>query len=1153
MISRETAVHARPVREIRDASAGGADEYARHEAQAHFSIVAVHGLGGNAIDTWTHPKSEAFWLKDFLPKQIPDARIMTFGYEAAVAFGQSTAEVIDCAKGLLSSLVDKREEPEVQNLGDASRKEGTDLVLGESPPSNIYCPLSRGIVVKQALLQARLEPRYQAIKNTTLGIIFFGTPHRGSEKATYGKVLVNFAQLISHRPPPRLMAALQTNSDILLRLTSDFRHQLPDYQIYSFYEQRPMKGFSGLIVEKYSALLEVNHEEQIPVDADHSAMCKFETDSDDTFEKVYKRVKRIRNHQQRIASEQSVTYNIHFEVPHLLSPVFTGRDEEVELLTTSFGTGQSPQNCNQRRFVLFGLGGSGKTQICLKYVQKERERYWGIFWIDASSNDRIQQCFVQIARLLQVDETIDSVKRTLANISQVWLLVVDNADDPELRLAPYFPTGNRGNILITSRNPQCQHYHTVGYREVGRLSLDESMSLLSKMIYPATSPSQQAAEEGQKVVESLGYLALAIVQAGAYIRETSCSLSDYLELYSRRRRNLLQNRPDHLGTDYEYSIYASWEVSVDIIKSKRDTVSSLALRLLSIFGFYHHDQIPTQMFYNAWHRMQAQIRDDSPSKFPDYQQLIQASISLLASFSLITRNIDTSLSLHPLVHGWCRDRISDYEEQQLNYRRAHWLLASSVAWEYKTEDYTFRRSLVFHVLKIRLQLHQGELSDKEKMLGWPVLALILGENGGTTDAIQMLEEVLKLQRSKLSNNHPNTLSTMNSLANRYREIGRPVEALQLSEEVVDLLKTKLGDDHPDKLRSMHNLAIQYSEAEQQAEALQLLEKILKLQESKLGNNHPDTLGTMNSLANLYREIGRPVEALQLSEEVVDLMKTKLGDDHPVTLRSMHNLAIQYSEAEQQAEALQLLEQVVELQKNKLGDDHPDTLKSMHNLAIIYGEAGQEAEALELSRKVVKLQKSKLRDDHPDMLRSMHNLANQYHNSGQRAKALQLLEKVVELQKSKLGDDHPDTLRSMHSLAIKYYEAGRQSEALQLLEKVVELQKSKLGDDHPDTLRSMHNLAVMYREAGQQAEALELLQKVVKLRKSKLGNNHPITLSSKRLLVHHSFHGADDALSTSEASHRRKRSRLSSSYGFGQEGISSSGSGLVTVLSPPRPK
>lgn len=70
----------------------------------------MHGLNGDAIETWTHPTSNAFWLKDFLPHKVKDARILTFGYDAMAAFGQSTADVIDHAKSLLSSLIDKRDE-----------------------------------------------------------------------------------------------------------------------------------------------------------------------------------------------------------------------------------------------------------------------------------------------------------------------------------------------------------------------------------------------------------------------------------------------------------------------------------------------------------------------------------------------------------------------------------------------------------------------------------------------------------------------------------------------------------------------------------------------------------------------------------------------------------------------------------------------------------------------------------------------------------------------------------------------------------------------------------------------------------------------------------------------------------------------------------
>jgi hypothetical protein len=71
----------------------------------------------------------------------------------------------------------------------------------------------------------------------------------------------------------------------------------------------------------------------------------------------------------------------------------------------------------------------------------------------------------------------------------------------------------------------------------------------------------QTAEQCQKVVETLGCLALAIAQAGAYIRETSCSLRDYLDIYQRRKRDFPDRLPEHLGTDYQYRVYATWQVS----------------------------------------------------------------------------------------------------------------------------------------------------------------------------------------------------------------------------------------------------------------------------------------------------------------------------------------------------------------------------------------------------------------------------------------------------------------------------------------------------------------------------------------------------------------------------------------------------------------
>jgi hypothetical protein len=92
---------------------------------------------------------------------------------------------------------------------------------------------------------ARIESQYTSICEHTAGIVFFGTPHRGSDKAAYGKILTNVASTVMRKPSSKLVSALESNSDTLARLTSEFRHQLPQYQIVSFYERKPLGIFKN--------------------------------------------------------------------------------------------------------------------------------------------------------------------------------------------------------------------------------------------------------------------------------------------------------------------------------------------------------------------------------------------------------------------------------------------------------------------------------------------------------------------------------------------------------------------------------------------------------------------------------------------------------------------------------------------------------------------------------------------------------------------------------------------------------------------------------------------------------------------------------------------------------------------------------------------
>ena len=117
-----------------------------------------------------------------------------------------------------------------------------------------------GIIVKQALVWAHREPQYQSIKDTTLGIVFFGTPHRGSDKANYGKILANVAAGVMHKPKSKLIDALRNNSDTLMTVTRQFKFDAPNIQILTFYETKPMSMFSSLVsVRDSGPLVHVTH------------------------------------------------------------------------------------------------------------------------------------------------------------------------------------------------------------------------------------------------------------------------------------------------------------------------------------------------------------------------------------------------------------------------------------------------------------------------------------------------------------------------------------------------------------------------------------------------------------------------------------------------------------------------------------------------------------------------------------------------------------------------------------------------------------------------------------------------------------------------------------------------------------------------------
>ncbi len=125
-------------------------------------------------------------------------------------------------------------------------------------------------------------------------------------------------------------------------------------------------------------------------------------------------------------------------------------------------------------------------------------------------------------------------------------------------------------------------------------------------------------------------------------------------------------------------------------------------------------------------------------------------------------------------------------------------------------------------------------------------------------------------KAKLGPDHPDTLGSMNNLANAYRDAGRLSEALALYEETLKLRKTKLGPDHPATLQSMNGLAwllatCSDSRLRDGARGVALAEEAVAATQRKDGY-------VLDTLAAAYAETGQFTKAASVEKEALALIK-----------------------------------------------------------------------------------------------------------------------------------------------------------------------------------------------------------------------------------------------------------------------------------------
>jgi hypothetical protein len=384
-----------------------------------------------------------------------------------------------------------------------------------------------------------------------------------------------------------------------------------------------------------------------------------------------------------------------------------------------------------------------------------------VFWVDASSHENIAMSLkgisnVPTAKASGVDDSVESVLQWIACIQEEWLIVFDNADEPLPEVvARFFPPGDRGNILITSRNRSMGRI--IAFQNVIEINeMEESDAITLLLRASDLEPSAKHLQVAKDIVTELGCIPLAVNHAGAYIEAGKCDIKRYLRHFSQHRQTLMLDATFKGASNYNQTVYGTWDLSFKEIERRTrgksntgdEQAAQAAILILQICAFYHHSNISKDIFRSAAEESRKVVIDSNVAeKLPyaitslDYTLLaldndgqwddfiFGQGIGVLFAFSLIKRGqTPEMLSVHPLVHSWSREKMVQSEQERM-CQMGSTILTCAIPWSFTSQDYVLRR-LIFPHIKAN-EMHASQMKCIQEYFDdkFVKFALVMDQNG----------------------------------------------------------------------------------------------------------------------------------------------------------------------------------------------------------------------------------------------------------------------------------------------------------------------------------------------------------------------------------------------------------------------------------------
>ena len=622
--------------------------------------------------------------------------------------------------------------------------------------------------------------------------------------------------------------------------------------------------------------------------------------------------------------------------------------------------------CKQPCIVMSGLPGMGKTELASQFVRWARDgqqRYKGIFWVNADSETSFQTGVREMAREMNLEDdekakfnVICSLVTKELNRQDHWLLILDNLD--QIEVAKNFLPEKRGvrHVIVTTRYRQA--FARLGGMQIHleHMSSDEAIELFLSTYHRGEKPdSLPVTEEVRHLVDELGCLPLAIIQAAAYIQETQDEISNYTDIYRSSRRDIWEWGP----TQDESYVSVAAIMSIAFRKIK---YTEAAVRLFCLFTFLGPDGIP-EVLWTADPRLRDEILRQT---FATKASLNKALQSLIC-YSLVQRSRETrSVSIHRLVQDVMRDILeSRLEDSNMILESIPMVERSPKYWVERAIEIlaiAYHFDVEFKVAEL-LDPHMSfcvDHCDRHGIVTEELGILLHGAGlnawklGDTMRARKLDERCLQAKETVFGINHVETAAPIVCLGVCDYEMGNHEQAILQFTRALEITEKEHGKGHIRTAVAMGNFGLSYNALGRHDEAEAHYKRELEMEEREYGIDSVETAHTIKQLGNTYGHQGKLDLELSYKQRALRILELHCPNDESKTSWAVEEVGNAYRDLKDYDKAAKCYQRALRAKEAIYGTSSIKVAFTLVNLGLTYAKNHHYDEAIEQYKRALRI-------------------------------------------------------------------------------------------------------------------------------------------------------------------------------------------------------